>query len=235
MLELRWRVRVEHGYGEPLSACALRWLLLDAPVLPPHSLRLRELDDGVALYAEPEVPGDGVLSLAMWVGDPLFDNYTEGLPAVGPEVPLFVPDGDTLTPQGHAPRLHAAQRLSLLLPLSAGEWQLRLQPRATVWKYLLLGDWGEPPPRVVDAQHQVRFNEPEAEALADGRRAWAIRSGVAIPLQRRAGQRFQLRAEGQGGEERVLIRQLPAANARNFAREVEGGATALVSEIPVLR
>lgn len=250
MLALAARLQVQHDYGGGARDSGLAWQLLGSGALPGHALHLRELDDGVAVYLDDEVdPHDGEVELGMRAADPLFDNYTVGLEATIERVPLFAPRAGQLAMQGHVPRRHAQQRAVLRLPLSISDplrWTLHLRARATLWKYLLIGDWLEEAQggadserllRVVDtAEQAVRFEAARPEPLADGRLALAIRSTEPIPLQRRAGRRFQLRAQGRGGEERVLIRQLPVAHARSFGREEGGPAgTALVSEIPVLR
>lgn len=250
MLALAARLQVLHAYGGRARDCGLSWQLLGSPTLPAHALRLRELDDGLAIYVEDEVgPATGEVELAMLAADPLFDNYTVGLDAPVERVPLFAPEGAHLTVQGQARRRHAQQRAELRLPLDIADppaWTLGLLARATLWKYLLIGDWidaeasgarADHLPRVVDTgDAPIGFEPARPETLADGRTALAIRSAEPIPLQRRAGRRFQLRAQGRGGEERVLIRQLPVAHARSFGREEGGPAgTALVSEIPVLR
>ncbi|ANH67123.1 hypothetical protein [Mitsuaria sp. 7] len=133
-------------------------------------------------------------------------------------------------------------------------WPVRyrwpLAPRATVWKYCLLGDWTEPALAVVDLAGETGFTAPVPERLDDGTPMLAIRSLVRVPLAQRSPHRFQLRSRGEppahgttagpaGGngkvQDKVLIRRLPTAAAQLLARETIAGRPAIVSEIHVHR
>jgi hypothetical protein len=133
-------------------------------------------------------------------------------------------------------------------------WPVRhrwpLAPRATVWKYCLLGDWSEPALAVVDLAGETDFTAPALERLDDGTPMLAIRSRGRVPLAQRSPRRFQLRSrfEGTGngpgsgtaagasaGNDKVLIRRLPMAAAQLLAREMIDGQPAIVSEIHVHR
>jgi hypothetical protein len=113
----------------------------------------------------------------------------------------------------------------------------RLQARTTVWKYCLFGTWVEAnddPVQVVDLAQGWRFEPAVAERLADGQEVLAVRSSTRIPLQQRSDRRFQLR-QRSGGADRVLIKRLPVASARQLSRETVGGEPTLVSDIYVHR
>ena len=121
-------------------------------------------------------------------------------------------------------------------------WPVRyrwpLTPRATVWKYCLLGDWTEPALAVVDLAGETDFSPPALERLDDGTPMLAIRSLQRVPLAQRSPRRFQLRSRlegGSGNHDKVLIRRLPTAAAQLLARETIAGRPAIVSEIHVHR
>ncbi|HEY1397353.1 hypothetical protein [Roseateles sp.] len=123
-------------------------------------------------------------------------------------------------------------------------WPVRyrwpLAPRATVWKYCLLGDWTEPALAVVDLAGETDFTPPAPECLDDGTPMLAIRSLQRVPLAQRSPRRFQLRSRfeggaGHGNNDKVLIRRLPTAAAQLLARETIAGQPAIVSEIHVHR
>lgn len=116
-------------------------------------------------------------------------------------------------------------------------YRCRLQARATVWKYCFVGDWvdnGAPAIQVVDLAQACGFGPPHDEPLPDGRTALAVRSTTRIPLQQRSDRRFQLR-QRSGDTDKVLIKRLPVASARQLSRETVGGEPTLVSEIYVHR
>ncbi|HUG26173.1 hypothetical protein [Piscinibacter sp.] len=113
-------------------------------------------------------------------------------------------------------------------------WRIRFDARATVWKYYLLGGWTEERLQVVDPNREAAFAPPVEERLDSGQAALAIRSLAPIPLRERSPQRFQLRANG-GGTDKVLVKRLPVAGARQFSRETVNGVSTLVSEIYVHR
>jgi hypothetical protein len=233
---LLWRLRIEHAYC-PDAPQLPQWQFSALGVTP--GLRLRRLDDGLALYADAEeAPASERLLLALAAADPLFDNYSTGFDAPAGQVGLRSPDADgLLQPAGFVQALLPGQRLALAMPVVVQEatYRLRIDGRASIWNYLLLGRerslWGEAPPRVVDPEREFEFAAATDEALADGSTVWAIRSTTAIPLQYRGGARFELRADTASGPDRVLIRRLPVAHARSFGRLDPTGAP--VSEILV--
>jgi len=116
-------------------------------------------------------------------------------------------------------------------------WLLRFQARATVWKYCVVGDWGDwarDEIQVVDLQRETGFDAAQPEPLPDGRTALALRSLTRIPLHERPAQRFQLRGRS-GGTERVLVKRLPVAGSSPWSIETIRGVPTPVSEIYVHR
>lgn len=111
---------------------------------------------------------------------------------------------------------------------------IRFGARSPVWKYCLLGDWDLAQVRVVDTGAQADFGPGVPEPVADGRVALAIRSRGGIALQQRSSRRFQLRGI-DGGTDRVLVKRLPVAGARQLERETIDGVPTWVSEIFVHR
>lgn len=113
-----------------------------------------------------------------------------------------------------------------------------LQARATVWKYCLIGNWADAQDaeqvQVVDLAQAWQFDAAVDERLANGQVALAVRSKASIPLQQRSDRRFQLR-QRSGGTDKVLIKRLPVASARQLSRDAPGGLSTLVSEIYVHR
>lgn len=118
-------------------------------------------------------------------------------------------------------------------PLAA-EYELRLRARATVWKYLLVGDWAEDPVRVVDVRDRVQFSAAQLELLPDGRNATTVYSMSPIGLSEQPALRFQLRG-GERSSERILISRMPTASPSGLRHEVVGGVMTEVSEIFINR
>lgn len=111
-------------------------------------------------------------------------------------------------------------------------YRLRFASRATVWRYILAGDWGDDL-RVVDVDDVARFGPPQRDPNAD-RPIVSVQSVQPIALKDRPAGRFQLR-QGRGDGERVLIKRLPLASASRFGSETSGSTTNLISEIYVNR
>ncbi len=119
---------------------------------------------------------------------------------------------------------------------------IRFAPRHTVWAYCFVGHWPEPALQVVDMARDVSFEPAPPRHLADGREALVFRSSRAIALQQQPSEHFQLHSRGENDfgssasrASRVLVKRLPAAAPRHFARDVMGGTDVLVSEIFVHR
>jgi len=111
---------------------------------------------------------------------------------------------------------------------------LTLRVRATIWKYLLIGDWRDCDLRLIDPQALTVFGGGMMERLPDQREAMVFRSQSTIEYREQPPQRFQLR-DHASTPEKILIKRLPAAAPRGLRRETEGGASSLVSEIFVHR
>lgn len=113
----------------------------------------------------------------------------------------------------------------------------RLQPRATVWKYCLHGDWPEPALAIVDLSGEATFAPPAPDRMDNGTPMLAIRSTGRLPLAQRPSRRLQLRSrpEPDGRADKVLIRRLPMPAAQFLAREVIEGQPTVISEIHLHR
>ncbi|MFK2898751.1 hypothetical protein ISP15_00170 [Dyella jejuensis] len=109
-------------------------------------------------------------------------------------------------------------------------YQLRMQSRSTIWKYLLLGDWRGRALSIIDQRGEVTFTAPAQERLPNGQSALAVHSTAPIALQERPAQRFQLR-DVTDVTERVLIPRLPGAAPQRLWRETVHGESTAVSEI----
>jgi hypothetical protein len=165
-------------------------------------------------------------------------------PSVAPDdrVPLDAPVlAQMLTPRQRRLPPRFAVRIRIRpedlqdLPPRAKRYVLRFQARATVWKYYLVGDWAQDQLSVVDLGREAEFEPAQPDRLADGRAALAVRSQARIALHERPAQRFQLRGRSNGGTERVLIKRLPVAGARQLSMESIRGVPTPVSEIFVHR
>lgn len=114
-------------------------------------------------------------------------------------------------------------------------WNLCLEARQCIWKYLLFGDYDDKQLQIVDATKSIDFGVPEPGTLPDGAtRVVAIRSGTPVPFEEWPSQRFQL-LDVSSSPPRVVIRRLPAAVPGRMNRETVGGASILISEIYVNR
>jgi len=114
-------------------------------------------------------------------------------------------------------------------------WNLCLEARQCIWKYLLFGDYNGKQLQIVDVTKSIDFGAPEPGTLPDGAtRVVAIRSGTPVPLEEWPSQRFQL-LDMSSNPPRVVIRRLPAAVPGRMNRENVGGASVLISEIYVNR
>lgn len=120
------------------------------------------------------------------------------------------------------------------LPPQGRRYVMRFQARSTLWKYYLVGEWAQDEVAVVDLGRETAFEPARPDRLADGRAALAVWSQDRIALQERPAQRFQLRGRS-GGTERVLIKRLPVAAARQLSVETIHGVPTPVSEIFVHR
>jgi hypothetical protein len=111
-------------------------------------------------------------------------------------------------------------------------YYLRFAARATLWHYVIVGDWAKDQVSVVDLTDKVKFNAHQPRYFANGRAAQTLRSAAAITMQEHSSQRFQLRVQDHGTE-RVIVKRLPVASADQFSIEEHQGAPTWVSEIYV--
>lgn len=112
--------------------------------------------------------------------------------------------------------------------------ELKLRARRTQWKYLLLGDWREHQPRIVDPSGRLSFEAAPAETLSDGRQALVFRAQSELPLAQLGQPQLQL-CDGSTEPPRVLVSRLPGAAPRGLQRETLQGERRDVSEIFVSR
>jgi len=121
------------------------------------------------------------------------------------------------------------------LPVVAeAEYELRIKAKATIWKYLLVGEWMDTRMRVVDVRDGVQFSPAQEELLPDGRHATTFYSRTPIGLNERPTLRFQLRG-GELSGERILISRMPMAAPTGLRHEMVGGVMTEVSEIFINR
>jgi len=255
------RIDVAHGYFADGRCRGLRFVPVGrtGALINAADGIVRQDGSALALYGPPrcfqglQAPGDAppVLAWHVHATDDGFANYTAD-PALRPGELLVADLGDPepafdVRPLAWplvAQTLDAASRrvppfAVLRVPAAAlsqppVQHTLRVAARATVWKYCLHGDWAEPQLQVVDLAREAEFSEPAAERLDGGAPMLAIRSRHHIPLMQRSERRFQLRSRQRGGD-KVLIKRLPVAGARQFAREEIDGIPTLISEIHVHR
>jgi hypothetical protein len=109
-------------------------------------------------------------------------------------------------------------------------YQLRMQSRSTIWKYLLIGEWRGRTLSIIDQRGEMTFTAPAPERLPNGQAALAVHSNLPIALRERPPQRFQLR-DVTDAPERVLIPRLPGAVPQRLWRETVRGEPTAVSEI----
>lgn len=197
-----------------------------------------------------------VLDITVSAADALFAAVTPGLAGAGMPLPGVETSGAcydpaTLTWRVGAPapmatsaaaQAAAAPLASFVVALCLADdnsdigrtYRVDLETRATVWKYILVGDWAMDRPFIVDLDGRDEFEQARAEKVAGGGPAMAIRSLAPILLQERSPRRFQLRGRADDVE-RVLVRRLPAAGAAQLGPDTPGGAAVPVSEIYVQR
>lgn len=229
------RLRVRHPYFTSGCPAGLR-LQADqdtAALMGRFDLRLRGDARGYVVMADEravsglwsmraEWPEDG-LSFAAHSIDPLWAYYTD--------VRALASSGTFRLVFALAPRDCASVEDWLAAaPLYA---DVELPVRKTFWKYLMVGDWGQPL-TVVDVADNVGFGPAAPETLPDGTVVTVVRSAVPLALEERPKFRFQL-LRGQPGDARVLVSRLPLASPAALRKELVDGALCDVSEIFVNR
>lgn len=154
------------------------------------------------------------LNFALRCSDPDFSLYSEA--PVLPGMSLQLPGSDAAT---------AAEWLQG----QARQLELQLQARRTRWKYLLLGDWQDQQPQVVDPTGQLSF-EASSETLVDGQVVPCFIASGELPLAERAVPRLQL-CDVASQPPRILVSRLPGAALRGLQRQTLHAQRADVSEI----
>jgi hypothetical protein len=154
------------------------------------------------------------LDFALRCSDPDFALYSEA--PVLPDMSLPLPAGE-------------AQDAQAWLRGLGQQVELQLQPRRTRWKYLLLGDWQDQQPQVVDPAGQLSF-EAATETLGDGQIVPSFIASSTLPLAERDAPRLQLH-DAASQPPRILVSRLPGAAPRGLQRQTLQGQRADVSEI----
>lgn len=185
------------------------------------------------------------LRFEVTTGNGEYSLCTEGFGQQPPPIYLWREDGFTLQEQAASspPEGLANVLATLEIPLSgfldqqggAGNKGIPLldfhfRPRKTLWKYVLLGDWGIQPLNVVDMRGKVTFSASRMVVQPSGDEAAVFLTEQPIALSEQYDFRFQLRG-GEQAEERVLIARLPLASPRSFCKEMVNEEMTLVSEI----
>jgi hypothetical protein len=107
---------------------------------------------------------------------------------------------------------------------------IRLRSRETFWQYFVIAKKTNKPLTIVDQAKKIEFEDTGQARMHDGRVALTFRSKKRIPLKRHPEYRFQLKTNHANGG-KVVIKRLPAASVKQFAKERIDGQEALVSEI----
>lgn len=206
-------------------------------------------DPRFALYTELPSPAGMLLMFHSDAAQPEDDSgrwrlHAQAHVSAADQVPLDQPPARELLTRRERlvpPRLAVQVRVSEqdLHPAQPGgkRYLLRFQARATVWKYYVVGDWGDwaqDQIHIVDLQQETGFDAAVPEPLPDGRTALAVRSLTRITLHERPAHRFQLRGRS-GNTERVLVKRLPVAGSSPWSVETIRGEPTPVSEIYVHR
>ncbi|GGY13793.1 hypothetical protein [Paludibacterium paludis] len=190
------------------------------------------------LWSERHDWPEGGLVFAVHSADPMSACYTD-LDTLTRKGRFRAIVGTSLQPDGSPFESGRGTLAEVVLPLApAGcpdlaswrsalpaRWDLTLPVRATLWKYLLIGEWGTDL-KIEDQEGSIAFGGACSEILPGGARAVAIRSLAPIPLQERPPYRFELRRR-----ERVVVPRLPMAAPGALLRETVNGELCDVSEI----
>jgi hypothetical protein len=113
-------------------------------------------------------------------------------------------------------------------------FRIPFETTRSIWKYVFFSNYGARRVQVVDAAHQVTFNELSEEQLTNETKVQSARSTSTVPLAEYPTQRFQL-MDMSASPPRVLIRRLPAAVPGRAHREIVSGELVTVSEIFINR
>ena len=102
--------------------------------------------------------------------------------------------------------------------------------RQTYWKYYFLGELAKKEAMVNDMHGKMQFRYAGKQTPFPDTPARVYYSTEPIILRDRPDQRFQLRQLGEAGD-KVLIKRLPNASAKNLSREIIQDKEVYVSEI----
>jgi hypothetical protein len=107
---------------------------------------------------------------------------------------------------------------------------IRLRARETYWEYLVCGISPRKPISILDQDKVMEFEATGESHLSNGRIARTFRSKKRIALRHHSDCRFMLKETNTNGG-KVIIRRLPVASIKQFAKQRIHGEEALVSEI----
>ncbi|MGC1302619.1 MAG: hypothetical protein WA840_09615 [Caulobacteraceae bacterium] len=268
---LQFGIDVRHSYFSDPAHLRLRLAAdrPTAALLERLGFMLRLRSDGLRVYgpangldAAPAAEAAPILRFVAYAEDPAFACYTNGLTAFDAPPLVFGRTAPTRDKDGYWPMSPSTspdsppaisafgrRRPDFVVevpafpgpPVAERLYLVSLASRATIWKYLLVGDWADDRPLIVDkaSDAPISFADafdgdspPATEILADGRPAIAIRSQSPIPLSAAAARQFQLWSRTVAGEpDHVVIPRLPAPDPRSLSRPAAPSGGALVSEI----
>lgn len=114
--------------------------------------------------------------------------------------------------------------------VAAKNYYIKFRERQVFWKYYLLGPLARESLFLSDLDDKASFVFSGREQLGEGREAVTYRSAQRLPLKASSHYRFQLK-EKDNGNEKVIIKRLPVAEALRLGREVIDGRNEVVSEI----
>jgi len=110
------------------------------------------------------------------------------------------------------------------------KYYIRFATNQTYWKYYILGDLSKKNLYITDLDNEIQFEAMGNTLLPGHREAVALQSKIAIGMQEKHNQRFQLRESGSMGD-KVLIKRMPTACVSNINGEMISGRMEDVSEI----
>lgn len=116
------------------------------------------------------------------------------------------------------------------LDAASRRYFIRFTTSQTYWKYYILGDLSKKNLYITDLDNEIQFEDIGNALLPGCREAVILQSKIAIRMQEKHNQRFQLRESGSMGD-KVLIKRMPTACVSNINGEMINGRMEDVSEI----
>ena len=201
-------MQARHAYFENKPHSFLRCSPSQATIalLARHAFILRQVQNGVQLYAETEASYDAYfderapLDFNIASTDPNFFNYTklptdfQGLLVYASEDELNQSNNESVTlhprfvDQPDALKLGTLQIASASIKASfdtnsPGQFEIRFETRHTLWQYHIFGHGiSQLNIRSIDGAADIPFSKAVETTLANGQNAWQLTSEFAIPL-----------------------------------------------------